>query len=148
MQASSEASPLLRRVRQVAFYEVDAAGTLFGGRLFEFFVDMLFELLAKGGVVVRPPNATHLGPLIHMEADFQVPLRFGETYAAEIANVVLGRSSFTVNYRLIDPDNPLKVFATGKTVHVCIDGKTYEKSPLPESWRRALSGAADEQRGS
>lgn len=116
---------------------------MFGGRVFQYFIDTLFELLASHGVAIgRFAEAPYRAPIVHLEADYVAPLRFADPIAVEIAEVKLGTSSFTIGYRIVHPDDAERVFCTGKMVHVFVDAVTMRKCAPPEEWRRALAPAS------
>src|SRR5262249_41601631 len=88
--------------RSVRFHDVDAAGTLFYPRVLEYFSDTYVALLAARGVDV--PAMLRIGslavPIVHAAASYVAPLRFGDAIDVSIAGVRVGRSSFTVGYRV------------------------------------------------
>lgn len=125
--------------RRVRFQEVDAAGTIYYSRVFEFFGDAYIDFLERGGVSV--PRAmqqpTWFAPLVHAEAEYLGPMRFGDAVVVQIVRVRCGRSAATVGYRISSPDGrPLVV---GHTVHVFVDAKTFRPCPIPTDVQGALT---------
>jgi 1,4-dihydroxy-2-naphthoyl-CoA hydrolase len=124
--------------RMVRFQDIDAAGIVFYPRVLEYFSDAYIAMLlargydlpaslAKGGVGV---------PLVHAEADYLHPLRFGDAMSIEVlAAKVGGSSSFTIGYRVRSGE---RIAAVGQTVHVCIDRSTFKSCPIPGEIRAAI----------
>ena len=123
---------------QARFQDIDAAGILFFGRNFDYFHDAYVAFLGAIGEPLheRLADADHLLPLVHAEADFVAPLRFGSEAEVELAVATLGRSSFRIAYALRRSDGAL--ISSGSTVHVCVDKKAFAPRPLDEGLRAAL----------
>lgn len=124
--------------RTVLFQEVDAAGIVFFARFFEWFHDAYAALLVERGIrfeVVLADQEWGL-PLVHAEADYREPLTFAKAFRVEVESVAAGDTSITVSYAVRAGD---RVHATGKTVHVCIDRKTFRPRALPPELRGALA---------
>jgi len=131
---------LFAQAREVKFQEVDAAGTIFFPRVLEYFGDAYLALLSKGAVDVagQIARAEWFAPLAHAEADYLVPMRFGDPVRVEIIGAELGRSSAVVGYRIVG-ERDEKARAIGQTVHVFVDGKTFVPIDIPSAVRQALS---------
>ncbi|WP_437681363.1 acyl-CoA thioesterase [Sorangium sp. So ce131] len=124
--------------RSVRFQDVDAAGIVFYPRVLEYFSDAYLAALKERGVDV--PGMIAGGgiklPLVHAEADYLLPLRYGDAIEVEVLAPKLGDTSFTVGYRVTTAGG---VAAVGQTVHVCIDGARFTPRPLPDDLRAALT---------
>lgn len=133
---------LFAHPRQVRFQDVDAAGTAFYPRIIEAFSDVYLALLAARGIdlpaLFRAPSWA--APLVHAEADFLGPMRFGDRFDAEVVAAKVGSTSFSVGYRL-RADGGGRPLAIGHTVHVVVDASTFRPAPVPDDVRRALTGA-------
>ncbi|MCS6899238.1 MAG: thioesterase family protein [Myxococcales bacterium] len=131
--------PLYTGPCTVRFQDIDAAGIAFYGRVFDYFHDAYVAHLAARGLPLHQVIARRswIMPLVHAEADYRRPLRFGEAYRIELRADPPGRSSYTLRYRIVDLDGQLH--AEGATVHVCIDLTTDRPRELPEELRAALS---------
>lgn len=129
---------IARERRPVRFQDVDAAGIVFYPRVLEYFSDAYMTALKERRVDV--PDMLARGdvklPLVHAEADYLAPLRFGDTIEVEVLAPKLGETSFTVGYRVTAAG---RVAAVGQTVHVCIDGASFKPRPLPDALRGALA---------
>jgi YbgC/YbaW family acyl-CoA thioester hydrolase len=120
----------------VRLQDVDAAGVVFFARFFEYAHDAFMAALAAGGLdlprILR--EGRHLAPIRHAEADYLAPLRFGD---AVVAGPVLARVEPTeavVAHRIERAGGA--VVALVQTVHVSVDGRSFERVPFPEEWLR------------
>jgi 1,4-dihydroxy-2-naphthoyl-CoA hydrolase len=132
----------------VRFQDIDAAGIAFYGRVFDYFHDAYVAHLAARGLPLHEilAHRAWIMPLVHAEADYKRPLRFGGVYRIELRAEVIGRSSYTLRYRIVGLQGQLH--AEGTTVHVCIDLATDRPRELPEELRALLSplqGGSQEQ---
>jgi 1,4-dihydroxy-2-naphthoyl-CoA hydrolase len=130
---------LQRMERRVRFQEVDAAGTIYYSRVFEYFGDVYIELLERGGVSVPDAMVKRdwFAPLVHAEAEYLAPMRFGDSVVVQIARVRCGTSAATVGYRITSAGG--QPLAVGHTVHVFVDGATFRPCPIPADVLAALT---------
>jgi 1,4-dihydroxy-2-naphthoyl-CoA hydrolase len=126
--------------RVVRFQDVDAAGIVFYPRVLEYFSDAYMAFfMARGYDMPREvERRTFAAPLIHAEADYLLPLRFGDAVSVEVVGAKVGGSSFTVGYRVRAPGG--RFAAIGRTVHVSIDRGTFKARAIPEAVRGILEG--------
>src|SRR6185369_15470944 len=77
---------LYAELRAVRFQEVDAAGLIFYPRMLEYFSDAYLGWLASLGydMPARVADGSWRAPIVHAEADFLAPLRFGDLVTVEI----------------------------------------------------------------
>lgn len=131
--------PLYEGPCAVRFQDIDAAGIAFYGRVFDYFHDAYVACLAQRGAPLHEALATRSwsAPLVHAEADYKLPLRFGGEYRIEIAQATLSNRSYTLRYRITGADG--RLHAEGATVHVCIDLDSGQPRPIPDALRAALS---------
>ena len=131
--------PAFSQPRTVLFQEVDAAGIVFFARFFEWFHDAWTAMLAERGIRFEKVLAEQEWglPLVHAEADYREPLGYAKAFRVDVESVDVGESSLTVSYAVRGGD---RVHAVGKTVHVCIDRKTFRPRALPPELRAALGG--------
>jgi YbgC/YbaW family acyl-CoA thioester hydrolase len=132
-------TPIHAMKRRVRFQEVDAAGTIYYSRIFEYFGDVYVELLERDGLSVPKVMSQKewFAPLVHAEADYLGPMRFGDVVDVAIARVECGKSSATIGYRISGKGG--RALAVGHTVHVFVDGATFRPCPIPADVRRALT---------
>lgn len=128
----------------VRLHDTDAAGRLYFANQFrlaheayEAFMKAcghpLPALLAKGRQAL---------PIVHAAADFRTPLSLGQELSVEIKPLRIGKTSFTLVYRLVAEG---RTVGHVTTVHVAIDAKRGSKQPLPARLRAALQKAAHGQ---
>jgi acyl-CoA thioester hydrolase len=75
--------------------------------------------------------------LARLEIDFRSPLELGETVEIELTPTRVGNKSFELAYELRVGD---RIVAEAKTVLVAYDYERNESKPLPDAWRKLLSG--------
>lgn len=133
------AQPALHsQTRAVKFQDVDAAGTIYFARTFEYFSDAYLALLMKAGLDVPGMLARReqAAPLVHAEADYLAPLFFGDQVEVEVVLAQLGTSSTRFAYRVLKADGTPA--AVGQTHHVWIDSKRFQSCPMPPVLRAYL----------
>lgn len=129
---------LFSDARAVRFQDVDAAGIVFFPRVLEYMSDAYIGLLGARGIHL--PRAIEAGdyriPLVHAEADYLAPMRFGDPIRVQVVALDIGRSSFRVGYRIDHEDG--RAAAVGQTAHVCVGLPGFASIPIPEDLRAAL----------
>ncbi len=125
--------------RAVRFQDIDAAGIIYFARVQEYFHDAFVGYLRQVGLGL--PEILSQGkwglPLAHAEADYLLPLRFGDEIVVELVWALGTERSLTLAYRARTEDG--RVRAVGQMVHVCIDRQTFRSMPLPEELRAVLT---------
>lgn len=108
--------------RTVKFQDVDAAGIVFFPKIHEYFHDAYFKFLQVKGIDIAQMIAEgkYLLPLVHSEADFHKPLRFGHVINVAIKTITTNTSSFAVKYEITNKAEPCITHCTGKTVHAVV----------------------------
>jgi YbgC/YbaW family acyl-CoA thioester hydrolase len=122
----------------VHFSETDPAGILFFSRVFEICHHAFEAFLAERGFPLARvlTDVDWILPLVHAEADFQAPIRLGETLQVEVAVERLGAGSITFAFALTIADRgPV---ATVRHVHAAIDRATWRPRKLPDEVRTHL----------
>lgn len=130
--AMTTEQPLFVAPCVVRFQDVDAAGIMFFARAFDYFHDAYIALLGAHGVHLHEALADKRwsAPLAHAESDYARPLQFGGKYTIEIPRGEVGSSSITLHY-VIRGEGGVQ-HASGKTVHVFIDVKTFRPRLVPD----------------
>ncbi len=121
----------------VKFHQTDAAGLIFFNNIFtiahEAYEQMLISEGFGIGEILREKE--YLLPLVHVEADYNLPLYPGDEITVQALVSRLGKTAYTLSYRVLKNET---IAASVKTVHVCIDKKSGKKMPLPTDFRSGL----------
>ena len=122
---------------QVRFQDVDAAGVLFYGRVYDYSHVAYEEFWASMGVdrAWIFSRADFLIPIAHSEADYRKPVLHGERIVVRVDVTRVGRASFSLGYRVTGPGGPGDVRAEVKTVHAFVEKKSMKPIPIPEDLR-------------
>jgi YbgC/YbaW family acyl-CoA thioester hydrolase len=124
----------------VRFQDVDAAGIIFFARLFEYFHDAYVAFLAHHGVslaaVMRA--GTWAAPLTHADADFLNPCRFGDALDVGPVRAVWHGSRVEIGHRVAFAEGG-KIVAVGRTTHMLVDRKTFQRIPPPADLAAAMA---------
>ena len=124
----------------VRFQDVDAAGVLFYGRIYDYCHQAYEELIESAGIGRAHyfSKAEYLVPIVHSEADYRTPILHGERVSIAIDVTRVGRASFRLRYRVRGPAGDLRVEVT--TVHAFASRATMKPIPIPEALRAFFSG--------
>ena len=120
------------------FFEIDRAGIVFFGRVYEYAHAALEEALV---LMFGHPEAmfSSLGfgmPLVHSEADYQHPMRMGDKLVVSMTVQRIGRSSVTFDYQITGEDQIPR--CRGRLVHAFVDMTSFEGIAVPEVFVDAL----------
>ena len=123
----------------IPFQDIDAAGILFFAHLFRYAHETYERFMSAHDHSLAEilKNGEYLLPLVHAEADYKQPLRYGESITIELNVKRLGDSSFTLQYHCLDSAG--KVRAVIETVHVTLDASQKRPIPIPDSLRTVLA---------
>ena len=119
----------------VRFQDVDAAGVLFYGRIYDYCHQAYEELIESAGVDRAHyfSKAEYLVPIVHSEADYKTPILHGERISIEIDVTRVGRASFRLRYRVRGPAGDPRVEVA--TVHAFANRATMKPIPIPDALR-------------
>ena len=130
--------------RPVRFADVDAARIVFFARFLEYCHDALEALFA--GLPGGYPHLTmvrDLGiPTVHVEMDFEAPLRYGDVARIEITVLAVGRTSVTFRHAIHRDADGVRC-ATIRHVIVLTRLSTLTAEPLPDDVRALLEAHGD-----
>ena len=124
----------------IRFDDVDYARVVYFPRLFVY-CHWTFENFFTEEA--RLPYSEMLGkrkvgfPIVHTEADFKAPLRFGDTCRIVMEAVQVGSGSLSNRYRLYLGESQ-KLCAVVQIVNASIAMDTFKPTPLPEDVREAF----------
>ncbi len=123
----------------IRFQDVDAAGSLFFARLFDYLHGAYEGLLESAGCPLPLVLAekSWAAPLRHVEADYFGPLTFGDRVVVHIALAHVEETEITLGYRVVKEDE--SVAAVGQTVHTFIDVGSRTRRPVPPELTRLLT---------
>ena len=135
----SVSRPGFARSRAIRFQEVDAAGIIFYPVVLEYCHDVYVEFLAVHATplaeVLR--ERSWAAPIRHAEADYLMPLRFGDHVDVCLALAHLERSEVTLGYRVLFHQSA-KVAAVAQTVHTFVALPQFKRTDIPDQLARAF----------
>jgi 1,4-dihydroxy-2-naphthoyl-CoA hydrolase len=124
----------------VALHDIDAAGIIFFAHLFRRAHDA-FEAFT-GHIGIDMPTILEQGhyglPVVHSEADYFKPIRYGDKLRVTAEVAALGHASFTMAYGFLnEAGDPV---ARVRIVHVVLDREKGKSMAIPEELRAKLAG--------
>lgn len=123
---------------RVQLQEVDAARVVFFATYFTIAHQAYEQALLACGYDLAALLAAgrHALPMVHAEADYQAPLRYGDTATVEAGCAAIGERSFTLEYRFTMAGKPV---ARLRHIHACVDLGTGRSTALPPDLVAALT---------
>ena len=120
---------------KIKLHETDAAGVLFFANQLKIVHDAYESLLEDIGFGFTDliKDQDFFLPIVHSESDYQLPLSVGDPVEIQTMVADVGKTSFTLAYKLLDATPT--IVGTARTVHVSIDKKTRKKISLPDDLR-------------
>ena len=124
----------------VRFQDVDGAGVLFYGRIYDYLHVAYEEFWVSAGVdrAYFFTGAPWIVPIAHSEADYKAPIRHGDTITVTIDVARVGRASFELRYDVTGPRGAGDRRVTAKTVHAFATREAegrLKPAPIPEALR-------------
>jgi acyl-CoA thioesterase FadM len=103
----------------VRFQDVDGAGVLFFGRIYDYLHLAYEEFWVSGGVdrAYFFTGAPWVVPIAHSEADYRAPIRHGDAITVSIDVTKVGRASFELRYEVTGPNGRDDRRVSARTVH-------------------------------
>jgi 4-hydroxybenzoyl-CoA thioesterase len=125
--------------RPVRFEDVDAAGIVFFSRFLNYCHEAMEAFFGQlHGGYARLITERRLGlPAVHVDAEFDAPLKFGDVVRIETSVVKVGRSSCTFRYAFHRATDGTTV-ASIRHVVVMTDLGVLKSVPFPHDVREAL----------
>src|SRR4051794_28669625 len=128
--------PFEHRVR-VQFFEVDLQAVVFNMWYLAWFDTAMSLFFATLGFPCADPMRGGWDvQRVHSEPDWSGSARCGDEVAVEVTTDRIGKTSFTLGYRVLRGD---ELLVTAKTVYVVIDINGSGKRPVPDDLRAALT---------
>lgn len=117
---------------KIKLHETDAAGLLFFSNQFKIIHDAYESLLETIGYdfaqLIRDRDI--FLPIVHAESDYRAPLFVGDAVSIQVSVDKIGKTSFSLAYKLLNAKQ--KLVGTGRTVHVAVNQSTRKKIVLPK----------------
>lgn len=126
----------------IQFGDCDPAGIVYYPNYFRFFDNATASMLSAAFGMVKRDWLAHYAiagiPMVDTGARFLKPSTFGDSVDIHSEITALGRSSFSVQHRLLK-SGELAIEAHEKRVWVVRDGESIRSAPLPDDVRQLLS---------
>jgi len=122
---------------KIAFGDVDSAKILYYPKFLHYchvsFEAFMEEVCGVSYAILLEDR--NLGfPMVHLDVDYQHPMRYGESLEMAISVESVGRKSLKLAYRAMGPEGVLRATAVGTTVMVAMDD--FQSQLIPD-WIRA-----------
>ncbi len=131
---------------KIKLHETDAAGLLFFSNQFKIIHDAYESLLETIGYdfaqLIR--NQDIFLPIVHAESDYRAPLFVGDAVSIQVSVDKIGKTSFSLAYKLFNAKQ--KLVGTGRTVHVAVNQSTRKKIVLPKDLRAKIQKLSKQER--
>jgi len=121
--------------QRVRFGHVDPAGIVYFPRIYDYFHEAFEELfdVHVGVKYYEMLLEDRIGfPLVHSEANFNGPLKFGDRPLVRVTCFKLGETSLGLHY-VYEVDDKVCVDAHQTTV--CVNTKTMKPQRIPDAFR-------------
>lgn len=118
----------------IRFGDEDHARIVYFPRFLHFFHCAFEDLFNHNGIPYRHClDVDQTGwPAVHVDVDFQSPLRFGDTFVVDVWVPKLGTKSATFAYRGTVEE---RLVATAHVTVACIDMGAFAAQPIPPKYR-------------
>jgi acyl-CoA thioester hydrolase len=121
---------------RVRYLESDQQGVVFNMWYLAYMDEAMTAFLAGGGLSYTEMLAAGYDfQMVHTELDWTDSLRFGDVASIDTGLAAIGRSSFTLQFRIRAGDRPV---ARTSTVYVTVRTDGSGKCEVPELVRRVL----------
>ncbi|HJL49494.1 MAG TPA: thioesterase family protein [Polyangiaceae bacterium LLY-WYZ-15_(1-7)] len=123
-----------RTTLKIRFGHEDHAGIVYFPRFLHFFHCAFEDFFdAQGHPYKQVLDEAGFGwPAVHLDVDFQSPLRFGDRFDIDVWVEELGTKSATFAYR---GSVAGRLVATARITVACIDMQRFRGVPIPEVYR-------------
>lgn len=114
---------------KINFSETDPGGILFFAEFFKI-AHVAYERFFESLGLERNYflDDEYILPIVHSEADYLSPVKFGDELECEVTVGNIGSTSFELNYKLVNSGNTAALI---KTKHVTVYKKEFKKSKIP-----------------
>jgi len=131
-----------RKPIKVCFGDIDNAGIVYYPRFMHYFHQAMEEFFSNemGIDYAEVLHKRKLSlPTVHVDADFQRRLCYGDQINIEVRVINVGRTSITWGYRGYRMVGKEEMVVEGRNVTVCVNADTFEKIDVPEWLRKGLT---------
>ena len=127
------------RTRGVRFQEVDAAGIIFYPVLLEYCHDLYVEFLSAHATALADVlrEGAWAAPIRHAEADYLMPLRFGDEVDVCLARAHLQQSEVTLGFRIVFHGSKT-LAAVAQSVHTFVELPGFKRTDIPQQLVQAF----------
>lgn len=125
---------------KIRFGDIDHAGIVYYPRFLHYFHVALEEFFEQALEIDYPVllDKHRIGlPTVHLETDFNRPLRYGDQIEVEVSVIKIGKCSISFGYRAFKKDEK-EPFTGGYNVTVCLDMDNFKKMNVPDWLRQRL----------
>ena len=125
---------------KIRFGDIDHAGIVYYPRFLHYFHVALEEFFGQELGIDYPIliNEHRIGlPTVHLETDFNRPMRYGDRIEVEVSVSKIGKTSITFGYSVFKQGED-KPWVVGHNVVVCLDMNTFKKIDIPDWLRQRL----------
>lgn len=128
---------IFRQRLPIRFQDVDAAGIVFFARVFDYAHDTFVAYLKSVGLPLDRMlrEGKHGLPLVHAEADYAGPLRFGDEVDVALDRPTVGGKSIQL---VVSLSVAGQLRATVRVTHVAVELATMAPVRVPDDWRECL----------
>ncbi len=127
--------PFRTQIR-VRFGDVDHAGIVYYPQFFIYFHEAFEDFFDDNGLRYdRLLDERHVGfPTVHIEADYKLPLRYGDALDIELSVPKVGDRSAVFRYVGFRHADGLKALSAEITC-ACVDRRSFQAVPVPDDLR-------------
>ncbi|MFO7446949.1 MAG: thioesterase family protein [Ignavibacteriaceae bacterium] len=124
--------------KKINFYDCDPAGIFFYGRIYEL-CHSAYEALIESFKLDEDywNNEDYVVPIIHSEASYHKPIKYGDEVTVELTVSLLKSSSFELSYECKNEKG--EKYTKVKTAHIFVDKKTWKKRGMVEKVREGFA---------
>ena len=132
--------PFRKKVR-IYFDQGDPANVAFHGQHTIIAQRVMEEYIRQIGIPWKDwyRNKDIFIPVVHYDIHFKKPLIPGEEYFVDVQLARVGKSSLTVNYKILSLEEVL--CCSILTTYVCVSAKEWKSQPFPKEWKLFLQKA-------
>ena len=124
--------------RKIYYHHTDAGGVVYYGTYLQLLEEGRTELCLHAGLdYAGLLSRGFLFVVVHVEADYKAPARYGDCVAITSNVEKIGRSSV---HFCQDICRAGQVLVRSKVVWVCVSRDTFEPCDVPQDFRAALAG--------